>query len=86
MSENKGKNILALTMMNDGTANIEMNGNFEDIVEALIGGVDLTLRQLVDDSDNDSPEEMFNDIKNMIVESIADYVNYENNVNEQIEE
>lgn len=77
MKQNESKTILAWDIKDDETANIALGGNLNDIIFALVNGVGITLSHLANNAPDDTKEDMFNDIKDLVIETISSEINYE---------
>lgn len=77
MKENNSKTILAIDLKDDDTANITLGGNLEDIVYALVNGIGITISHLADNAPDNLKQDMFNDIKDLVIETVSSKVNYE---------
>ena len=77
MKENKVNSILNVDIREDETATVSIRGNLDDIVLALVNSIGITISHLVEDANTDSPKEMFDDLKNLVMESITEAVDYE---------
>ncbi len=77
MKENKANSILNVDIREDETATVSIRGNLDDIVLALVNSIGITISHLVEGANIDSPKEMFDDLKNLVMESITEAVDYE---------
>lgn len=77
MKENKANSILNVDIREDETATVSIRGNLDDIVLALVNSIGITISHLVYGANTDSPKEMFDDLKNLVIESITEAVDYE---------
>ena len=76
MKENEAKTILSIDLRDDETASVTLGGNLDDIVYALINGVGIVMSNLVEKYPIDVKEKLFNDIKDVIISSIKEDVDY----------
>lgn len=76
MKENKAKTVLAIDLRDDETASITLGGNLDEIIYALTVGVGVIISNLVENYPSEIQEELFNDIKDVVVNTIKEDVNY----------
>ena len=76
MKENEAKTILSIDLRDDETASVTLGGNLDDIIYALINGVGIVISNLVEKYPVDVKEELFNDIKDVIISGIKEDVDY----------
>ena len=76
MKENEAKTILSIDLRDDETASITLGGNLDDIIYALVNGIGIVMSNLVEKYPIDVKEELFNDIKDVIISGIKEDVDY----------
>ena len=76
MKENEAKTILSIDLRDDETASIILGGNLDDIIYALVNGIGIVMSNLVEKYPIDVKEELFNDIKDVIISGIKEDVDY----------
>ena len=76
MKENEAKTILSIDLRDDETASVTLGGNFDDIIYALVNGIGIVMSNLVEKYPIDVKEELFNDIKDVIISGIKEDVDY----------
>ena len=76
MKENEAKTILSIDLRNDETASVTLGGNLDDIIYALVNGIGIVMSNLVEKYPIDVKEKLFNDIKDVIISSIKEDVDY----------
>ena len=76
MKENEAKTILSIDLRDDETSSVTLSGNLDDIIYALINGVGIVMSNLVEKYPIDVKEELFNDIKDVIISGIKEDVDY----------
>ena len=76
MKENEAKTILSIDLRDDETSSITLGGNLDDIIYALVNGVGIVMSNLVEKYPIDVKEKLFNDIKDVIISSIKEDVDY----------
>lgn len=73
MTGSNSKNlILSLAMYSDNNASIQFGGDLSDILSSLVAGIEIILSELTNGVEH--REEMFNDIKSTIIDSIQECV------------
>ncbi len=76
MKENEAKTILSIDLRDDETASVTLGGNLDDIIYALVNGVGIVMSNLVEKYPIDVKEKLFNDIKDVIITTIKEDVDY----------
>ena len=76
MKENEAKTILSIDLRDDETASVTLGGNLDDIIYALVNGIGIVVSNLVEKYPIDVKEELFNDIKDVIISGIKEDVDY----------
>ena len=76
MKENEAKTILSIDLRDDETASVTLGGNLDDIIYALVNGIGIVMSTLVEKYPIDVKEELFNDIKDVIISGIKEDVDY----------
>ena len=76
MKENEAKTILSIDLRDDETASVTLGGNLDDIIYALVNGIGIVMSNLVEKYPIDVKEKLFNDIKDVIISSIKEDVDY----------
>lgn len=77
MKENNSKTVLAIDLKDDDTASVTLGGNLDDMVYALVNGVGIVISHLADIVPDDLKKDMFNDIKDLVIETVSSEINYE---------
>lgn len=76
MKENEAKTILSIDLRDDETGSVTLGGNLDDIISALVNGVGIVMSNLVEKYPVDVKEELFNDIKDVIITTIKEDIDY----------
>ena len=76
MKENEAKTIVSIDLRDDETASVTLGGNLDDIIYALVNGIGIVMSNLVEKYPIDVKEKLFNDIKDVIISSIKEDVDY----------
>ena len=76
MKENEAKTILSIDLRDDETASVTLGGNLDDIIYALVNGIGIVMSNLVEKYPIDVKEKLFNDIKDVIISSIKEDMDY----------
>lgn len=77
MKENNSKTVLAIDLKDDDTASVTLGGNLDDIVYALVNGIGIVISHLADTAPDDLKKDMFNDIKDLVIETVSSEINYD---------
>lgn len=77
MKENNSKTVLAIDLKDDDTASVTLGGNLDDIVYSLVNGVGIVISHLADTAPDDLKKDMFNDIKDLVIETVSSEINYD---------